>query len=74
MYEALPVYCEPDEVSAITVIPAQEEVFFLGTDAERWILVKGRDGSQGYMLVEDGIITGLGKPAENVFSDLQFFD
>ena len=72
LYEDLPVYCEQDETSANAVIPAQEEVFFLGTDRERWILVKGKDGSQGYMLVEDGNIAGLNKPAGEVFSGLQF--
>lgn len=74
LYEDLPVYCEMEETSAVTVIPAQNEVYFLGTDGERWILVKGKDGSQGYMLVENGNITQLGKPAEAVFSGLQFSD
>lgn len=74
LYEDLPVYCEMEETPAVTVIPAQEEVYFLGTDVERWILVKGKDGSQGYMLVEDGNIVGLNKPADQVFSDLHFFD
>lgn len=74
LYEDLPVYCEWDGTSAMTVIPAQEEVFFLGTDTKQWILVKGKDGSQGYMLVEDGDIAQLGKPAQQVFSDLRFFD
>lgn len=72
LYEDLPVYCEQDETSAGTVIPAQEEVFFLATDRERWILVKGKDGSRGYMLIENGRIVGLDKPAEEVFSGLQF--
>lgn len=74
LYEDLPVYYDMDETSATTVIPAQEEVFFLGTDREHWILIKGKDGSQGYMYVEDGNIVGLNKPADQVFSDLQFFD
>lgn len=72
LYEDLPVYFEQEETSAAAVIPAQEEVFFLGTDAEHWILVKGKDGSQGYMFVENGRITTLDKPAEEVFSNLQF--
>lgn len=72
LYEDLPVYCEQEETSAMTVIPAQETVYFLGTDGEQWILVKGKDGSQGYMLVEDGKIVTLDKPAEEVFSNLQF--
>ncbi|MCM1542827.1 MAG: YARHG domain-containing protein [Blautia sp.] len=74
LYEDLPVYCEWEETSAMTVIPAQDQVFFLGTDGERWILVKGKDGSQGYMAVEDGMIVNLNRPAEEVFSGLQFFD
>lgn len=74
LYEDLPVYCEWDDTSATTVIPAQDQVFFLGTDAERWILVKGKDGSQGYMTVDGGIIGGLNKPADQVFSGLQFSD
>ena len=74
LYEDLPVYCELEETSAITVIPAQAEVFFLGTDMEHWILVKGKDGSQGYMLVKNGTIVELNKPAEQVFSGLQFSD
>ncbi len=74
LYEDLPVYLEREETSATAVIPAQEEVFFLGTDMERWILVKGKDGSQGYMLVENGNIAELNKPAEEVFSGLQFSD
>ena len=74
LYEDLPVYLEREETSVTAVIPAQEEVFFLGTDMERWILVKGKDGSMGYMLVEDGNIVELNKPAEEVFSGLQFSD
>lgn len=74
LYEDLPVYCERDETSVTTVIPAQDEVFFLGTDREQWILVKGKDGSRGYMLVENGNIVELNKPAKEVFSDLQFSD
>lgn len=72
LYEDLPVYLGCEETSATAVIPAQEEVFFLGTDMERWILVKGKDGSMGYMLVENGNIVVLDKPAEEVFSGLQF--
>jgi len=72
LYEDLPVHCDWDETSATTIIPAQEEVYFLGTDGKQWILVKGKDGSQGYMLVEDGNIVALNKSADQVFSGLQF--
>lgn len=72
LYEDLPVHYECEETSPAAVIPAQEEVYFLGTDMERWILVKGKDGNQGYMLVEDEKIVELDKLAEEVFSGLQF--
>lgn len=74
LYENLPVYAGPDETSAAAVIKAQEQVFFLGTDREQWILVKGKDGSQGYLLVEDGKVAAFDKPAGEVFSGLRFFD
>lgn len=74
LYEDLPVRFVPEESSSATLIPAQEQVFFLMTDRQQWILVKGKDGSSGYMLVKDGVIVDLGKPAEEVFSDLDFFD
>lgn len=72
LYEDLPIYCTPDETSVTTVIPAGEEIFFLSTDKERWILVKGKNGCYGYILVEDGNIVLLNKPAEEVISGLQF--
>lgn len=74
LYEDLPVYCEREVSSGVFVIPAQEEVYFLGSDLYQWILVKGKDGSMGYMLVGDGNIVELDKPADQVFSDLYFFD
>lgn len=74
LYEDLPVYLELEETSPTIVIPAQEEVFFLGTDRERWIRIKGKNGSEGYILVENGNIVALNKPADQVFSGLQFSD
>ncbi len=74
LYEDLPVRYSPEETASGTLIPAQEQVFFLSSDMYQWILVKGKDGSRGYMLVEDGIVVDLGKPAEEVFSDLYYFD
>ena len=73
LYMDLPVRMERDAESALTVIPAQAQVFFLGTDNWEWILVKGKDGRTGYMQVKDGIIVELNKPAQEVFSDLYFY-
>ncbi len=74
LYEDLPVRYTPEETASGTIIPAQEQVFFLSSDMHQWILVKGKDGSKGYMRIEDGMVADLGKPAEEVFSDLYFFD
>lgn len=64
----------PEEAASSVIIPAQGQVFFLSSDMYQWILVKGKDGSMGYMRVEDGIVADLDKPAEEVFSDLYFLD
>ena len=73
LYEDLPVFSRMDETSATKVIPAQNEVFFMGTDLTEWILVKGKDGSRGYMRIVDGRITTLNKKADRVFSDLYYY-
>lgn len=73
LYTDLPVHYEMDETSATTVIPPQE-VFFLGSDMYEWILVKGKDGSWGYMQVKDGRVVELNEPADRIFSDLYYFD
>lgn len=74
LYEDLPVYLECDENSTQSTIPAQERVFFLATDGKEWILVRGKDGSKGYMHIVDGKVSGLSKEASEVFSDLFFAD
>ena len=73
LYEDLPVYSRMDETSATKVIPAQDEVFFMGTDMKEWILVKGKDGTSGYMHVAEGMVTALNKKADQVFSDLYYY-
>ena len=62
-----------DETSVMKTIPAQNEVFFMGPDLTEWILVKGKDGSRGYMRIVDGRITTLNKKADRVFSDLYYY-
>ena len=72
LYEDLTVYMKMDEGSITTIIPAQEEVFFRGTDCKEWVFIKGKDGSRGYMHIIDGKISGLEKTPDEVFSDLGF--
>lgn len=74
LYRDLPVHCEMDETSETRIIPAQEEVYFLGSDLYEWILVRGKDGSKGYMHVVDGKVVDLNISADQIFSDLYFFD
>lgn len=74
LYENLTVHTLREESSAVSVIPAGEQVFFLGSDMQQWILVKGKDGTRGYISVQDGRIVEMDKPASQVFSDLNFSD
>ena len=38
-------------------------------DGQEWILIRGSDGTEGYIQVKDGEILNIGLPAEEVFSD-----
>lgn len=70
--EDITVYLTMDTSSMTRVLPAQEKVSFLATDAEEWVLVRGGDGTKGYMRIIDGKIEGLSKTPEEVFSGLGF--
>lgn len=72
LYEDLTVYLKMDEDSLTTIIPAQEEVFFRGTDGKEWVFIKAKDGSKGYVHIVDGVIEGLGKAPDEVFSGMGF--
>lgn len=74
LYADLPVHSQMDVSSKGSMIPAQKEVYFTLTDGEEWILVKGKDGSSGYVQVKDEKVVELDKPASEVFSDLYYFD
>ena len=73
LYVDIPVYFSMDTESPMLTMPAQEEVYFIETDMEEWIFVRGKDGTQGYIQVKDGNVQNVGAPAEEVFSDLYFF-
>lgn len=70
----LPVYVDMDEDSGMTVLTAQKQVYFLESDMKEWILVRGKDGTEGYIRVKDGNIVNVDAPATEVFSDLYYYD
>ena len=74
LYEDLTVYVDADEKGDKTVIPAQDKVFFQEVYTENgedgWVLVKGKDGSKGYIHIVDGKIDEFSKEMEEVFSDM----
>ena len=70
--EDITVYQEMDETHMKNVLPAQDQVFFLETDGKEWVLVKGKDGTKGYMHIVDGKITGISKEPGEVFSGMDF--
>lgn len=73
LYLDIPVYYAMDEESPTRTLTAQSEVYFIKTDLKEWILVRGKDGTEGYIQVKDGNILNIGLPAEEVFSELNFF-
>ena len=73
-YVDLPVYFQQDENSPARLITAGQQVFFLETDMEEWILVRAKDGTSGYIHVKDGNVLNVDAPADMVFSDLEYFD
>lgn len=72
--EDLTVFLDMDERHLKNVLSAQKEVFFLETDGKEWVLVKGKDGTKGYIHIVDGKITGISKEPGEVFSGLDFVD
>lgn len=44
----------------------------MGTDCKEWVFIKGKDGSRGYVHIVDGVIEGLDKASDDVFSDMGF--
>ncbi len=70
----LPVYQEMNPNSNTIMMPAQENVYFLKSDLEEWIFVRGKDGTEGYIQIEDGNILNVDMPAEKVFTELNYFD
>lgn len=70
----LPVYQEMSPDSETVVMSAQKAVFFLKSDLQEWIYVRAKDGTEGYIRVKDGNISNVDMPAENVFTELHYFD
>lgn len=73
LFTDIPLYYTRDVKSPTRTLKAQKEVFFIATDCKEWILVRGKDGTEGYIHIKDGKITNIGLPAEDVFSELYFF-
>lgn len=73
LFVDIPLYYAKDVKSPSKTLKAQKEVFFIRTDCKEWILVRGKDGTEGYIHIKDGKITNIGLPAEDVFSELYFF-
>jgi len=74
LYVDIPVYYSMNEDAPVLTMQAQEEVYFIATDCKEWILVRDSNGVEGYIRVKDGQILNIGLPAEEVFSELYFFD
>lgn len=74
LYVTLPVYYSQDENAPLLTMQAGEKVYFIATDCKEWILVRSEGGTEGYIHVKNGQILNIGLPADEVFSELYFFD
>lgn len=74
LYVDIPVYYSMDEKSPVLTLQAQDAVYFIATDCKEWILVRDANGVEGYIRVKNGRILNIDLPAEEVFSELYFFD
>lgn len=70
----LTLYREMDTGSDTVVLKAQDKVFFLYSDGKEWILVKGKDGVQGYMHCDSEHIDGMTESPQEIFEGLQYTD
>lgn len=74
LYVDLPVYVDMNQDSPLRMISAGQKVYFLESDMRNWILVRAKDGTEGYIRVEDGNVLNVSSSADAVFSDLDYFD
>ena len=78
----LQVYTTNDTATPTITLKAQEKVYFMMCDCTgEWILVRGKDGTEGWVHLEndlansgDYIVDGVNKPANEVFVGLQYYD
>lgn len=70
----LPVYTQMSEESPMVTLKAQDKVFFMVTDGKEWILVRGKDGTEGYIHITEQTIDNVDKAAEEVFTGLTWYD
>lgn len=73
-YIDVPLYITMSDTAPTITMRAQKDVSFIKTDGKEWILIRAKDGTEGYIHVKDGKILNVNASAETVFSDLNFFD
>ncbi len=67
----IPVHISQDPESDVITMKAQP-IFFLETDGLEWIKIKGKDGSEGYLYITDGMIDGVEENPQDIISGLFF--
>lgn len=60
------------DVTADKVTLKAQQVFFLETDGKEWIKLKGKDGTQGYIHITDGMMDGVGEAPQDIITGLYF--
>ncbi len=67
----IPVHITQDPESDTYTMKAQP-IFFLETDGLEWIKIKGKDGTEGYLYITDGMIDGVEENPQDIISGLFF--
>ncbi len=67
----IPVHITQNPESSMITMKAQP-IFFLETDGLEWIKIKGKDGTEGYLYITDGMIDGVSEDPQEIISGLFF--
>ncbi len=72
LLEDIELYVTNSTDSAKITLKAQDQVFFMETDAKEWVKLKGKDGTIGYAHITDHKIDGVEKDPTEIIEGIHF--
>ena len=70
----VPIHYSRDLDSAGEVLTEGQTVYFIATEGNHWTLVRGEDGTEGWVYSENAVVTEIGMQSEEVFEGAFFYD